>query len=114
MKKIFALLPIIAAFALAGCGDKEENVSQEEAKQRVKTLETDGYEIQFKHSSSSTEGDEESGTATVGVKEGYYWYFDEGSKDMFHVSAERVLTVYEYDSEYNIFKVKQYRVYQEG
>ncbi len=59
MKKIFALLPMIAAFALAGCGDKEENnsnsgnggeaahydVSKEESKQRVKALETDGYEI---------------------------------------------------------------------
>lgn len=120
MKKIFALLPMIAAFALAGCGNKKENnsnsengseaahydVSKEEAKQRVKALEADGYEIQFMHSSSSTEGDEESGTATVGVKDGYYWYFDEGSKDMFHVSAERVLTVYEYNSENNIFKVE--------
>ncbi len=121
MKKLLALLPLIGAFALAGCGgEKEENnsdsgngseaahfdVSQEEAKQRVKTLEADGYEIQFKHSSSSTEGDEESGIATVGAKDGYYWYFDEGSKDMFHISAERVLTAYEYDSESNIFKVE--------
>ena len=123
MKKMFALLPLIAAFSLVGCdneepergGEEQEShegahfeATQEEAKQRVAQLEADGYEISFKYSSSSNDSEEETAIGTVGVKDGYYWYFsDEDSKSMFHVTSEHVLTVYDWSAEESIFKLDE-------
>ena len=108
MKKIFALLPLIAAFTLAGCGDNEKEseekgtnlpMTQEQAKAKVKELgETDGFEISFKYISSDSESSEKS-EATIGNKDGYFWvYVDEDSKTMWKVDEVNYY-IYSYDTE---------------
>ena len=110
MKKILALLPLIGAFALTGCGgDKEEEgegqnleISQEQAKQKMKQLESSGgYEISFKTSDNGNESE----ASTIGAKDGYFWYQDEDSGTMYLLSNNDQLTVYEWDSENSKFAV---------
>lgn len=114
MKKILALLPVITAFALTGCGDNEKEsgekgtnlpMSQEQAKAKVKELgETEGIELTFKYTSSDSESNEQT-VATIGNKNGYYWaYVGEDSKTMWKIDEENVY-VYSYSSETTKFSL---------
>ena len=109
MKKLLALLPLIGAFALAGCGgEKEEENSggdhldynEEQVKQKVRTLgETSGYEISFVVKSSDSEDD----SYTIGAKNHFYWGYNDDSKSMYHLENDMVQT-YRYDSESGMFE----------
>lgn len=112
MKKIFALLPMIAAFALTGCGDNEKEseegenlaISQEQAKEKMTQLATtSGYEITFRYVDSGDEG--EPATQTVGVKDDYFWVYSGSQKDMIHFESDNSVKVYEWSEEESTFKV---------
>ena len=111
MKKIFALLPMVAAFALTGCGnnDKEEGegqnleISQEQAKEKVAELATNGgYEITYKYNDSADEDVPEQ--TTVGVKENYYWFRTGEQGTMYHLINETQVQIYSWDNEHSSFK----------
>ena len=108
MKRIFALLPLIGAFALAGCGgDKKEEAepanleyNADQVKEKVRTLgETSGYEISFVVKSSDSEDD----SYTIGAKNHFYWGYNDDSKSMYHLENDMVQT-YHYDSESGMFE----------
>lgn len=108
MKKLLALLPLIGAFALAGCGgDKEEEAepatleyNEEQVKEKVQTLgETSGYEISFVVKSSDSEDD----SYTIGAKNHFYWGYNDDSKSMYHLENDMV-QIYRFDSESGMFE----------
>jgi len=102
MKKIYALLPMIAAFAMTGCGDNEKGTNleftQEQAKEKVRQLaQTDGYEISLKYTSSDSEGSDLE-ELTIGQKEGFTWTVSGDSRTLWK-EEETQFTIYNYDSE---------------
>ena len=112
MKKILALLPMIAAFALTGCGNNEKEsedgenlaISQEQAKEKMAQLATtSGYEITFRYVDSEDEG--EPATQTVGVKDDYFWVYSSSQKDMIHFESDNSVKVFEWSEEESTFKV---------
>ena len=112
MKKIFALLPMIAAFALTGCGDNEKEsekgtnleFTEEQAKEKVRQLaQTDGYEITIRYSSSDSEGSDLD-ELTIGQKEGFTWTAAENSRTLWK-EEETQFTIYSYDEEQSKFVV---------
>ncbi len=112
MKKIFALLPMIAAFALTGCGDNEKEsgdgenlaISKEQAKEKMAQLATtSGYEITFRYVDSQDEG--EPATQTVGMKDDYCWFYSGSQKDMIHFESDNSVKVFEWSEEESTFKV---------
>ena len=112
MKKIFALLPMIAAFALTGCGDNEKEsekgtnleFTEEQAKEKVRQLaQTDGYEITIRYSSSDSEGSDLD-ELTIGQKEGFTWTTAENSRTLWK-EEETQFTIYSYDEEQSKFVV---------
>ena len=115
MKKIFALLPMIAAFALTGCGDNEKEseeqgtnleLSEDQAKAKVRELaDTSGYEITFKYTSSDSESTELD-VVTIGQKDGFTWVLHDSSKTMWKVD-DTSYTTYSYDDENSKFVVAQ-------
>ena len=114
MKKIYALLPLLAAFALTGCGDNEKEsgegqnleISQEQAKQKVAELaENGGYEITFKYNDSDNEDVPES--TTIGVKENYYWFRTGNQGTMYHLIGETQVQIYSWDNDNSSFKADE-------
>ena len=115
MKKIFALLPMIAAFALAGCGEKENEseekgtnleLTEEQAKEKVRQLaQTDGYEIALKYTASDSESNDLE-VLTIGQKDGFTWTATDDSRTLWK-EEETQFTVYRYDEEQSKFVVEQ-------
>ena len=107
MKKIVALLPLIAVLGLAGCEGKDDSeggdhleYSSEEVQQKVKTLgDTKGYEITFEISSSDSEKE----SYVIGAKEHFYWGYNGDSKGMYHLEND-MLQMYEYNSDAGQFE----------
>ena len=109
MKKILALLPLIAVLGLAGCeGGKETDegggdhleYSEEQAKAKVKQLgESDGYEITYEVKSS----DNESSHYTLGAKSHFYWAGVEEARYLYYVDDVSYQPYY-YDSDALEFK----------
>ena len=103
MKKILALLPVIAAFALAGCGDKEKEGSsgeklpytKEEAQEKMEDLKKGGgFEIAFKVSGESAGGNE----ITLGTKGDFTWVYVGSDKAMVEQKGEGKVQLYSYDA----------------
>ena len=90
MKKLLMLLPLIGAFALAGCGENEESgggdhleYSAEEVQAKVKELgESDGYEISYEIKSSDSD---ETSHYTLGAKDHYYWASVDSDRYLYHL-----------------------------
>lgn len=110
MKKLLLLLPLIGAFALAGCGGEKEEESSgggdhleytaEEAKAKVKQLgDSDGYEIAYEVKTS----DGESENYTLGAKSHYYWA-TYGEEKAFYYIDDEIFQGYYFDSESSEFK----------
>ena len=108
MKKLLLLLPLIGAFALAGCGGDEEesgggdhlDYSAEEVQAKVKELgETRGYEITYEVKSSDSETEH----YTLGAKDHYYWAFDGDDKYMYHYEND-LYQGFSYNSETSEFE----------
>ena len=111
MKKLLALLPLIGAFALAGCGGEKGNeeggitggeklaYSEDQVKAKVKELETDGYEISCEINAT----DMEKTTYIIGVKDEYRWA-DTGSSKMMAKPVTGGLQTYDWDEDENIYK----------
>lgn len=106
MKKIFALLPLIAVLGLAGCGEKEDETetgggdslqyNEEQVKENVRQLAaTEGYEISCELASS---GDEAASQITIGSKDNFVWYYMDGEKSLHHLE-NNVYQAYTYDEE---------------
>ena len=112
MKKLLALLPLIGAFALVGCGDNEKEseekgtnleLSEEQAKEKVAELATHGgYEITYKYNDSGDENVPE--TTTIGIKETYYWFRTGEQGTMYHLINETQVQIYSWDNENSSFK----------
>ena len=110
MKKLLALLPLIAVLGLAGCGgdtdcDESEGgdhleYSAEQAKAKVKQLgETNGYEISYEVKAS----DSETVHYTLGTKNHFYWADVQEAKYLYYVDDE-IYQAYYYDSEAQEYK----------
>lgn len=106
MKKILALLPLIGAFVLTGCGGEKEGgegaqgeklpYTEEQVRSNVKNLgENDGYELSCEISSSSMD---EKQTYTVGMKGNFFWYSVQDNRMLFNITEEGLL-MYTYDDE---------------
>ena len=114
MKKIIALLPMIAAFALTGCGDKESDekgtnlpMTEEQAKAKVKELgETEGLELTFKYTSSDSESTEQAET-TIGNKDGYFWMYTGSDSKTLWREDETNFYIYAYNAESTKFELDQ-------
>lgn len=108
MKKLLLLLPLIGAFALAGCGDEKEEESSggdhleytaEQAKAKVKELgEGDGYEISYEVKSSGNE----STHYTLGAKDHFYWANVDEARYLYYINGD-VYQGYYYDSDTSEF-----------
>ena len=114
MKKIFALLPMIAAFALTGCGDNEKEsdegegvkleLTEEQSKAKVKELaQTQGLEITFHYEDGQS--NETSESTTVGVKDNFTWVFAGSEKTMWR-EDETNFYAYQYNEESSKFEPK--------
>ena len=110
MKKIFALLPMIAAFALTGCGDNEKEsdegvkleLSEEQSKAKVKELaQTQGLEITFHYEDGQSNETTES--TTVGAKDNFTWVFNGSDKIMWR-EDETNFYAYQYNEESSKFE----------
>ena len=109
MKKLLLLLPLIGAFALAGCGGEKEESSgdgdhleytAEEAKAKVQQLgESEGYEIAYQVKTS----DGETENYTLGAKSHFYWA-TYGEEKAFYYVDDEIFQGYYYDSESSEFK----------
>ena len=101
MKKILAILPLIAVLGLAGCeSDNDEGgdhleYSEEQVKAKVKELgESEGYEISYEVKSS----DSETSHYTVGAKDHYYWASVDNDKVLYHME-NNMYQAFQYDDE---------------
>ena len=114
MKKIFALLPMVAAFALCGCGNdkKEDNkesdepvnleYTEDQSKAKLRELgNTNGLEVTWKFESSE---DEKVETSTLGIKNGFYWLYANDDKTMVSVTEDNQIQSYTYNQEQNAFE----------
>lgn len=104
MKKIFALLPFIAAFALAGCGDKEgENKeggslphTKQEVQENMEELKNDGgYEVSFRISGDTTSPME----ITLGTKDRFSWAYTAEMKIMVEDKEDNKVQAYTFEEE---------------
>ena len=111
MKKIFVLLPMIAAFAITGCGDKENEegtpaqleISEEQAQAKVRAIaNTDGIELKYKTNDNGTEFE-----FTLGAKDNHYWVLSSDSKMMFAATNDGGLQSFEYNEESGEFEKDQ-------
>ena len=114
MKKIFALLPLVAVLGLTGCGkDKEgdgdnsegENIAvleknEAEVEAKISELAVEGLEISFE---AKEEGEEAESTTTAGMKAGYLWIYSGTSKSMYYVTENSVLD-FTYNTDEQIFE----------
>ena len=111
MKKLLLLLPLIGAFALAGCGEEEPsgeggqeegtNLEYNEAQSKAKVHElinNGGLEVSYKYSAN---GEEET-TLKLGTKNNFYWVESE-SKSMIEIVDETNFRSYSYDEENNAY-----------
>ena len=104
MKKILALLPLVAVLGLAGCEDKNEEeadggdqleYSTEQVKAKVQELgDTQGYEISYEVKAS----DSETSHYTVGAKDHYYWAFVDSDKALYHME-NNMYQAFQYNDE---------------
>lgn len=105
MKKLLALLPLIGAFALVGCGDKEGEAKLEynsdQVRQNVQRLgNEEGYEVTCEITASDFEGKQ---TYTVGAKNNFYWA-DTGSDKIMYQIVEGGVQLYTYDADNGVYE----------
>jgi hypothetical protein len=112
MKKLLALLPLIGAFALTGCGDNGDDggdgdanegehlpYNKQQVEDNVATLSAEGYEIKY----VATDSESEKYEATYGLKDNYFWY-ESGDNNFFIYANGSKCQQYEFDEVENKWK----------